>query len=73
MGERGQVRLSDPNVRAELEKAGASTLGDPNQPVLRCATLEAAERTIEHLESVLPGVKWRIIEEVFAEERLGTD
>ena len=62
---------SEEACRDAMVSAGASVLLSKQAPILRCATLEDAEKTLEYLEQTLPDSKWRIIEELVpSEERL---
>jgi hypothetical protein len=45
-------------------KLGASTLRNPQEPELRCATLEQAQATIDRLQEELPGSKWMVAREI---------
>lgn len=63
-------RQGDPvsleQCREAMIRAGASTLGDPDHPVLRFATQEDAEAAIEALVADLPGSEpvWQIARDV---------
>ena len=50
--------------RQALLDAGATMQLRGNDPQLRCATFDAAEATIKHLEKELPNSRWTIVEEV---------
>ncbi|NQU21234.1 MAG: hypothetical protein HQ567_08125 [Candidatus Nealsonbacteria bacterium] len=53
-----------PEYRQALLDAGATMPLRGNDPQLRCATFDAAEATIKHLEEKLTHSRWTIVEEV---------
>jgi len=61
-------RKGERPTKAEYRKAmidaGASVLGVGDDPQLRFATLEDAEKTLDHLRQTLPDSKWIVLQEV---------
>ena len=63
---RKSERPSNQEYRQAMIDTGASVLAGAERPQIRCATLEDAEKTMEHLQQLLPGSKWIIAQEVGA-------
>ncbi len=57
---------SGEQYRQAMLDAGGSTLSDSAWPTLRCATLEDAQATYDHLQQILPNSHWVVVEEVHA-------
>jgi hypothetical protein len=73
---RTREALSQKELQAIIE-AGGSTMSTsrmpevPWLPGVRCATLEDAVATLEHLQEILPGSKWIIAQEVYPPDTSG--
>jgi hypothetical protein len=72
---RTRQSLSEEDVQAILDAGGSrmSTSRMPDVPWLpgvRCATLEDAEATLDHLQRTLPKLKWMIAQEVYSPDAL---
>jgi hypothetical protein len=63
-GRRKDERPTNDEYRQAMIDAGASILAGKERPQIRCATIEDAEKTIERLETRLPGSKWIVAQEV---------